>query len=159
MKIKRILISFILYICFDQIFWRVVFNDDRQLFSSITNSLIVSLIWLLPVKKEKSHSELSEASGVVLPENDKIVFATTANKLTENESVSGLLFLTEYSLIFVPNKRTVVRQAESFKRLDITSSQTTPLFPKAIMFVMTNQMRHTFNLDKHSEWIQHLNMH
>ena len=159
MKVKRILLTFLLLLCFDQLVWKFVWNDDRDLLQSVTSSFIFSLFWLLPVKF-KSKAELDEDflrdSGLTLMPDEKLSFGSTANKMIGSEVVGGKLFLSNLRLVFVPNKPNAANPQREFNRSRISSVQQHSEFPRAIVITMDDNHTHTFNVDKHSDWVHQL---
>lgn len=157
MKIKKILITFLLLLCIDQLFWKLVWNDDRSILQSISSSLFFSLFWLIPIKTKKQVDEqfLLDAPITLLP-NEKLSFGSTANKMLSSEVIGGKLFLSNQRLVFAPHKPNAKNLLLEFNCGDISSVQRHPEFPKAIVVIINDNQAHTFNVDKHSEWMHQL---
>lgn len=153
MKLKKILLSFLLLLCLDQLLWKFVWNDNRTIFSSVTTSLFISLFWLIPIKTKKELDEqFLRESGLSLSPNEKMLLGSTANQINGTEVTGGKLFLTDQRLVFIDNKS---KNKREFLRSEISSVQRHPEFPKALV-VVTNDNACEFNVDKHSEWVREL---
>ena len=155
MKIKKILLTFLLLVCLDQLTWRFVWNDDRPILSSVSFCAFFSLVWLIPIKTKKE-VDAQFVKNLVLSANEQLSLASTANKIDDAEVMGGRLFLTDKRLVFISTGANVRNRQLDFTRDEIVSVERHPQFPKAIVITTSEQITHVFNVDKHQEWKREL---
>jgi hypothetical protein len=140
MKLKKILLAFLLFVCVDQLFWKFIWQDDRSIFNSVSSGLLLSLVWLIPIKtKAQLDDQFLRESGLQLSANENVVLQSVANQIHGNEAEGGKLFLTNQRLVFISNKSH--KRQRQFERSDIASVQRHPEFPKAIVLTTHANIR------------------
>jgi hypothetical protein len=160
MKIKKIVITFLLLLCFDLLLWRFIFNEEftaRRFSDAVGTSLFVSLFWLIPIKTKKELDGLFfKQSGMVLLPSEKLILGSIANQINGAETIGGKLFLTNKRVVFISNKANVQNRHLEFERAQIVSVQPHPEFPKAIVFITNHNAIDAFNVDLHDRWVKEL---
>jgi hypothetical protein len=154
---KKFLLFFLLLLCFDLLFWRFVFHEDRSISSAAGSSLFLSLLWLISNKSiGRFNSRWFAHPGLKLKSKENLILDSVANKINGVEVTGGKLFLTDQRLVFIPTRSKGENRQMEFDRSQIASIQSHAEFPKAIVVVTKDKSIHAFNVDLHEQWTREL---